>query len=201
MHTNLIQFFPPSDCDLDFDSDWAVFEASESGLVRIEPVLNTTTELLEEEIVDNPTPIADGLQTPLARGRVADRRLQLAAPLKKTKNPSAWKVNDAKVKRHLGIACTSKEGKHYPAKTIRPSCGKSCKFKCDTKVTEEDRLYFKDRYYSKNANQSEKWLFITSYTLSKPVGKNGSPNPKKKIRTCHNEFFLEKKKWNESESM
>lgn len=169
----------------------------------------TAAEIIEPEIPINIAAVMD-FQTPgTARGRVKDRNVQLAAPLKKVRNPALWKVNDAKVKRHLGLAYTSKEGKQFAAKTMRASCGKSCKYKCDTRVTEEDRNYFKDRYYSKNENQTKKWLFILSFVESKAVKSSQegdveddavdnaeeprTPLKKKRSRSCHNEFFMELK--------
>ncbi|KAE8740556.1 hypothetical protein FOCC_FOCC013920 [Frankliniella occidentalis] len=210
-----------------YDPDLPVFELTDEGLVPVVAAAATdlealaqeqavddifddeseeiVTEIVDEEIRDNFV-VNMELRTPAAaaRGRVKDRNIQPAAPLKKVKNASLWKVNDAKVKRHLGLPYKSKEGKEYSAKTMRPSCGVSCKYKCDTRVTEEDREYFKDRYYTKNENQTKKWLFILSFVKSKPVerpkeddvidnGLEPRTPQKKHSRSCHNEYYMELK--------
>lgn len=82
-----------------------------------------------------------------------------SGPTKRSKNPAQWIANAAKVARSAGEAYTSREGKDFAAKVMKPGCGKSCKFACHVKVTEEDRQKVRDAYY-KRPSQELKWGFI-----------------------------------------
>lgn len=65
---------------------------------------------------------------------------------KRKRNPDGWKRNISKQLRNSGKEYRSlKTGKLVPPKKILPPCKATCKLKCTTKFSEEDRQqYFKD---------------------------------------------------------
>jgi hypothetical protein len=64
------------------------------------------------------------------------------------RNPEQWACNKRKSLRNTGQSYLSTKGKVIEARKMRESCGSSCRSRCETKITENDRRRDFDTYWS-----------------------------------------------------
>lgn len=55
------------------------------------------------------------------------------------RNPEKWACNKRKTLRNTGQSYLNTKGKLVEAKKMRESCGSTCRSKCETKITDDDR--------------------------------------------------------------
>lgn len=80
-------------------------------------------------------------------------------------NPNEWKSRKITAAYHQGKPYVSRRGKCVPAKSIKnlKNCLHDCKFKCSTKISDDERLQFFNMYYSLS-NATEKRHFLINNT-------------------------------------
>lgn len=112
------------------------------------------------------------------------------SPIKKGKKrpreEGNWQKNVAKKLRNCGKSYrSSKTKKEMPERKLKPPCKETCKFKCQSKITETQRQDLLNDYW-KLGNIEKQWPFILqSMEEVKPVHRyvrvdeNGTPAPKR----------------------
>ncbi|XP_005092260.1 uncharacterized protein LOC101854391 isoform X2 [Aplysia californica] len=83
-------------------------------------------------------------------------------PKKRSRNEELWGRNIRKRLRFKGEAYTSVKGKLVEAKKVREVDCSKCKFKCTSRITEEERLEFNKEYWHKDTYK-KKIEFITTH--------------------------------------
>ncbi|CAH0625251.1 unnamed protein product [Chrysodeixis includens] len=120
----------------------------------------------------------------------AETELQKKRSRSQVPDPTSWACNVRKLKHQRGEAYISRRGKFVPERRIRNTkdCVKNCKFKCNEKITDEDREHIFKAFYSLNAN--EKKYFLLSTTERSYIKHNKVSNHKRKYTFKY--FFLVK---------
>ncbi|XP_049700256.2 uncharacterized protein LOC126055382 [Helicoverpa armigera] len=79
-------------------------------------------------------------------------------------DPTTWACNVRKLKHQRGEAYISRRGKFVPERQIRNTkdCVKNCKFKCNEKVSDDDREHIFKAFYSLNAHEKKYFLLNTT---------------------------------------
>lgn len=79
-------------------------------------------------------------------------------------DPTSWACNVRKLKHQRGEAYINRRGKLVPERRIRNTkdCVRNCKFKCNEKITDEDREHIFKAFYSLNANEKKYFILNTS---------------------------------------
>lgn len=122
---------------------------------------------------------------------------------KRVRNEKKWKRNVAKTRRNMGLSYVSSSGKIRSEKLIKPGCSESCKFKCHSKILQEDREHIfhsywklgdvnKQRYFlSKHAVQVYKRVRTSNASRRTFSVKYNLPVPSRavSVRVCKT-FFL-----------
>lgn len=110
---------------------------------------------------------------------------------KRARNPSQHKAAEAKRALYAGEAHVNKKGEFRPAPKMRPPC--VCKYKCSTKVTEEEREESFRVYNCTLGCKDKQWAYIRAHSSSNPVTKSTTPHdtPQRKVSR---KYFLDKKK-------
>lgn len=80
-------------------------------------------------------------------------------------NPNEWKSRKITLAYHQGKPYVNRRGKCVPAKSIKTlkNCLHYCKFKCSTKISDDERLQLFNVYYSLS-NATEKRHFLINNT-------------------------------------
>lgn len=117
---------------------------------------------------------------------------------KRERKPDEWIDNKAKVARNSGIAGMGRKGKPIVARSMKESCGASCKKKCQSRMSLDDRQKAFEKFWSLE-NKQAKWNCIIDWVQSKQV-QHGSPdwaNTSKRLKQRDNIYIyslpLEKK--------
>ena len=105
---------------------------------------------------------------------------------KRKVNKDKWKCNTHKAAVQSGAEHFSKSGKFIPAKAVQPSCGTSCRFKCSSRVTEEERRRVHSRYW-KIYGQQGKWNWHARHVKTFDKKSN---NEKETRRKCSRHYFF-----------
>lgn len=66
---------------------------------------------------------------------------------RRMRHPENWACNKRKTLRNSGQSYRNSKGKTVDAKQMRESCGKSCRSKCMTKISEDDRQRAFEQYW------------------------------------------------------
>lgn len=79
-------------------------------------------------------------------------------------NPETWACNIRKVKHQRGEAYISRRGKYVPERKVKNTkdCLKSCRYKCNEKISDTDREHIFKAFYSLNANEKRHFLLNTT---------------------------------------
>ncbi|GFO23215.1 Ws0399_0 protein [Plakobranchus ocellatus] len=86
----------------------------------------------------------------------------LKSPSKRSRNEEAWRKNIRKRLRSKGEAYTSVRGKQVEAKVIKNIDCSKCKFKCTSKISEEQRKALNSQYWNLDTYK-EKTNFLSKY--------------------------------------
>ncbi len=119
---------------------------------------------------------------------------------KRKKNVKSWKKNVRKLKYQRGLQHINSTGKLVNAKKLKPSCEENCLFKCNSKISIDERNQLFVSYY--NSNNSSKRAFIIRTSEKSIKTANTSADSKRKytfkfftylgnekVRVCHT-FYL-----------
>lgn len=94
-----------------------------------------------------------------------------------------------------GLSYEKKDGTIIPAKTMGPSCGENCRFKCEMNISLQDRSdQFAEYYRCENA--SAKWQFIINH--SEALTPATTSQVAKKNRIATRKYFLVSRKGGKS---
>jgi hypothetical protein len=66
---------------------------------------------------------------------------------RRTRRPELWACNQRKSLRNAGLTYINTKGVLVEGKRMKESCGTSCRSKCITKITEQDRQRFFDEFW------------------------------------------------------
>ena len=118
-----------------------------------------------------------------AEGIVLKKRLHIPTAKKGRKravNEAGWQKNLRKEAFNKGVEFTPL-GKLRKAekREMKESCGSTCRFQCDEKITFEERKKMYDLFWSLG-NHEREWDFILRFTSDK-VSNNDSDNDTKRI--------------------
>ncbi|KAF9406807.1 hypothetical protein HW555_012946 [Spodoptera exigua] len=101
-------------------------------------------------------------------------------------NKENWIDTKRKLLQNLGKKHLSRKGKEQKGKDMRPSCD-NCKFKCDTKISEESRKQVFDLFWGLG-NHVKQWEFIGKYTKRHMKRRITTDNESKRTQSVH--YFL-----------
>jgi hypothetical protein len=105
------------------------------------------------------------------------------------RNPEQWLCNKRKSLRNTGQSYRNTKGKIVAARKMRESCGSSCRSKCDTKISEEDRQREFDAFWSLGDVVKQRKFIHQRVTSSTPKRrKNETSN-----RTLTHHFHLDRR--------
>jgi len=104
---------------------------------------------------------------------------------KRSVNREKWKKTVAKEALDKGEAHLNVNGKPIAGKQLGESCGPSCKFKCEQRVTENQRRHIFDEYWKKTAGKSRKWDYLSRLVRHYP--KNTGRSSKRQMTRMY--FF------------
>ena len=93
-----------------------------------------------------PTPSTSPKVTPHKRANYQSPKKKLTTR-KRLRKPDTWMRNIRKEKRNSGKDYISSQGKHIPGKSPKPSNCTKCRFKCNSKFSEDERLSIFESYY------------------------------------------------------
>lgn len=79
---------------------------------------------------------------------------------KKKLNPTKWKAAEAKQNYNSGVAHKTLRGKERPARNLKEGCSESCRRKCQTKISHEDREALFKNYWGIQ-DKVLQWFFLT----------------------------------------
>ena len=81
---------------------------------------------------------------------------------KRSRQPEKWKMNKRKKLCQSGESYVSSTKKIISSKKILKTCKENCKYKCNAKLTFEQRIFIKQSYY--NMDKDRQNFFILSST-------------------------------------
>ena len=81
---------------------------------------------------------------------------------KRSRQPEKWKMNKRKKLCQSGESYVSSTKKIISSKKILKTCKENCKYKCNAKLTFEQRIFIKQSYY--NMDKDRQNFFIVSST-------------------------------------
>lgn len=85
---------------------------------------------------------------------------------KRALTQSKWKATAAKMALNRGLEHLSADGKnHIPAKELREGCGPGCRFQCESKLGNEDRVSIHSQFWAVG-DHSRQWDFIHHHTIT-----------------------------------
>ena len=97
--------------------------------------------------------------------------------------PEKWERNIKKTATNLGLAYTSSTTKqNVPAREMKIGCGPGCRFKCENKVSEEERRLFFAEYWSAG-DQNKKYAFISRYVSETATNECMDQSKQQYVRT------------------
>lgn len=107
---------------------------------------------------------------------------------KRKSQPTRWKINVAKTKLNEGEEHLSVDGKLRRGRTLQPGCTMSCRSKCSTKITEEERYGIFKQFW-KIPNQTSKWEFIARHLKLREVASPPQPGTAAQRKSSRQYFF------------
>lgn len=108
---------------------------------------------------------------------------------RRPRRPETWISNKRKTLRNSGQTYLSTSGKLVPAKSMHESCGISCRAKCISKVSEHDRQYNFDTFWSLGDVVRQRKFIHEHITSSEPKRRRAE----NLNRTLTHNFYLEAK--------
>lgn len=110
---------------------------------------------------------------------------------KRRANPSQWKRNKRKFLRNCGQEYKSKKNNIVSARHLRSPCGETCRLKCSSKFTENERLKIFEKFWDLGDINKQRFFIMNSIEILTPryrypVLKEGTN------RQNNHSFFLEK---------
>ncbi|XP_034244966.1 uncharacterized protein LOC117647355 [Thrips palmi] len=82
---------------------------------------------------------------------------------KRQRKPDTWLVNIKKQKRQAGEEYVNKAGVTVPAKPMGPGCKATCRYKCHSKVSQEEREIVYRTYRKKVTGDQARWSYVTKH--------------------------------------
>lgn len=177
---NLRPNIPVTNCPMQS----TIVSVKEHGILESPSFLNTADPRVEQNcphgkpVSDNSisstavisstcTDVSDSLDKENSRNAGVPRKRVHIPPDKLTKkrtlNPSKWKASAAKTALNHGLEHLSVDGKRcIPARKLGESCGPGCRFKCSSKLTEEDRENILSQFWA-IGDHARQWDFITRH--------------------------------------
>jgi hypothetical protein len=116
---------------------------------------------------------------------------------RRTSHPEKWACNKRKTLRNSGQTYLNSKGKLVDAKQMRESCGTTCRNKCITKITEEDRQRAFDTYWGFGDIVKQR-KFIYKHITSTIPKRRRTPSSS---RTLTLQFYLEARNDDETSQM
>lgn len=116
---------------------------------------------------------------------------------RRTRHPENWACNKRKTLRNSGQTYLNSKGKMVDAKQMRESCGTTCRSKCITKITEEDRQRAFDIYWGLGDIVRQRKFIYKHITSTVPKRRRTHSSN----RTLTLQFYLDSRNDNGSSQM
>lgn len=117
--------------------------------------------------------------------------------LKRPRHPEKWACNQRKTLRNSGQSYINSKGKQVGPRKMLPSCGSSCRNRCDSKVTHSDREINFYHYWSLG-DIVEQRKYISDHIITKEPTRRKVQNSS---RTLTLQFYLDIKNGNDQISI
>lgn len=105
------------------------------------------------DLEDNGTPVQK-------RKRTRTNSIDQISARKRSRNPAAWLVNIHRERLNAGKEYTTKSGKIKRAKAVQPGCDDTCRKKCSTKLTGDQRQVIFNDFWA-IGNRSRQWDYLS----------------------------------------
>lgn len=145
---------------------------------------NLPSEFEANDICSDGASVIDMDWLPVDKGMKRNSQQDKVLTKKRLCNPENWKRNVINNSVNLGLEYVSSSTKKpFLKRSIQRSCGLGCRFKCETKISEESRLeFFKD--YWRIVEHSKKYDFLLrNVTENRITEDSGDTNKKQFSRT------------------